>query len=119
MQLPELVERKQGGGGIRTAPAQSATYGYLFVDSNRDAKIGSVRGARSLPKQARCPYGQILLHWPVARTCHDLAVVAWFEVEPIEEIDQLKDGFEQVVTIAATPSDMQEKVDLGGCGTVQ
>ena len=111
--LPEMIEREQHRGRIGTAAAQSAAHRQPFFQMDVDALPTPGFGLQ----KTRCPQTQIRFrrHTRQRGGKAQFGILTRGKTQAVTDIDQAEKRLQQMVAIAATSGDVQEKIELGRC----
>ncbi|MCY1417161.1 hypothetical protein D9M71_326880 [compost metagenome] len=117
VKFPEMVEPQQRGGRIGTATTDPAAHGQDFFQPDVGAKRAAGKGLQ-LP---RGPHDQIAFVGDVVDFAvqANFAIFAQGERQFVTEVEELKQCLQLVITVGATPENVQHQVELGRCGQGQ
>src|SRR5688572_3479491 len=114
LQIPELVEDQQDGGGIGRPAAQTAADRQLFLQRQLAALGASGFGL----EQPRGPHAEVF--FPERALESDFSVSAVGDPDTVAAVDQPENGLQLVVTrmfpSTAAPEDVEEEIELSRRG---
>jgi hypothetical protein len=107
-QAPEAIQAQEHGRCVTAAPAQPSAHRDVFVQPDADA----LPTAAFVGEPAGGPNRQIPFGWHACDRVQqfDHTIVAVSQIDPVFEIDQLKDGLEQMVAVCPSAGHMEEQV---------
>ena len=116
-QVPEPVEREQGGGRVGGTAAHAGLCGNALGHPDVDA-LAAARGGLQC---AGCAHDEVLGGQGRATAqvfARHGAIGAALEVQRVAPVHEHEHRLQQVVAVGAAARDVQEQVEFGRCGHV-
>lgn len=107
MEIKQSVEADQGGGCIGTSATHASACRDAFGDMNADSRSNVELSFQ----EAGCSDAKVVIEIPDEITATLNAVfIQWEQVDGVVQIDERKDGFQQMLPVGTSSDDMQKKV---------